>query len=709
MRRGRGVQIEGSRAARRTVRVATLFSSGVPALAIVCVFACVGLVLLLSGTPGLGVLASVVLARLLLRPALTIVKSRRATPLASAAAVELSGEDEPALAALVRHAADALGLPAPDAIAVSLDTRVLLRREGRRTLLVLGVPWLAAASAGQATVAIAHALLAERAVRDTTRLRLVEDRLGRARPVVEHATLGELWRGYVRIGERLSQRAAAAHLSVADAACVRAFGNEALAASVQARYLQSAFADFWSNDVGPCLAAGFAPPLFDGWRLLLQQEWVAELIEAGELTPPAPHERVSLDVPERELERRLLAASYPDSARELVELEWAAVPHAVVLPRLRRVVAPHAAQRLGPHTAATLAQALEQRPPELESTSWSEVVAGALVLALVDAGWTLEAPSGAPLQLSDGEHTLWPRTLCRALAAGDGEVAASWEALVAETGVGELPLAPAQPSSPEQAVPDASATVVPPAPPVRLALMPPPRARRRAAGVLTVAGLPGLAVAISLAVSATMTSSRLGQLALIGFGLALVGGLAAWATSQLRPLLRRGAIVVSAEGVRVEAPGLLERQFQIPRTVVRAVMVDAHERERGLRFPMGPSERVVPGALEESGRIGWLWVEGMAPVVPLLGVGAEVPNLALLFSAPLLAPRVRHGAAGPLRGEAMTGLLLCVADPTAARAAFSPWDLTRPGSYADAEHVIAGFLGATTPSAGASIAGDRDA
>jgi hypothetical protein len=50
---------------------------------------------------------------------------------------------------------------------------------------------------------------------------------------------------------------------------------------------------------------------------------------------------------------------------------------------------------------------------------------------------------------------------------------------------------------------------------------------------------------------------------------------------------------------------------------------------------------------------------------------------------------------GPLRGEALTGLLLCTSDVDRARAAFEPWSLIRPAVYADATHIDRGYHGAS--------------
>jgi hypothetical protein len=44
-------------------------------------------------------------------------------------------------------------------------------------------------------------------------------------------------------------------------------------------------------------------------------------------------------------------------------------------------------------------------------------------------------------------------------------------------------------------------------------------------------------------------------------------------------------------------------------------------------------------------------------------------------------------------GEALVGLLLCVADADAARAALAPWGLTRAAVDADAAHIGRGYFG----------------
>jgi hypothetical protein len=105
---------------------------------------------------------------------------------------------------------------------------------------------------------------------------------------------------------------------------------------------------------------------------------------------------------------------------------------------------------------------------------------------------------------------------------------------------------------------------------------------------------------------------------------------------------------------------VLRRPFELPRDLVRSAVLDRggerrDERGRKVGIPIAASQWA--GADER----GWLWTKGELGVVPVLGPEPCRPNLAIVFAEPVAAPHVRRERArGPLRREAIGGLLLAV-------------------------------------------------
>lgn len=699
------------RHARRALFGAALFGCAVPALVLTG-----GLAI---GVSGMGAVGDVQGGPLLVGLAVVAVVFSacpllfaRRPPTAAVAGVTIDEVGEPEVLALVWRAADAIGAARPDELLVTLGGDVALHRRRGRSVLAIGACWLTASPAAELTVAAAHALVLERAGAGSRTARLLDERLERAQALAESRWLRILWGPYLRCGVRLRERARALRSRAADAACAEVFGLDALDRHLRAAFRNERFAEYWTNDVEPCLEAGFAPPILAGWDALRAEPWfldqLADDLAAARLTersdavgdragaaaaPPAETRGCDLRIAIGELERRLLAAIYPDSdPGALVGIAWDAVPRAVWLPRLRA----HArlAEHVEPFRVGRLVDAVvAAAPPGAAASGWTGPIAAALAVALVDAGWVLEAPLGEPIELSHGELALRPAGLCADVAAG-GVSVEEWAAFACDAGIGDVLVAPGDAESTE--LPWTGASAVPPSAPVRLTLEAAP-GRARGTTFVALGVVLGLPSGLLLLFAASAAATLVAQLVVAALGAVVLAALAAWATIRLRVLYGTGTLIVTSEGVRIEHPGLLKEPFEIARSDVRGVFVDERLPSHA-RFPVSLTPYPVAGDPD-----AYLWVRGAEAVVPCLGAPSQDPNLLVLLEDPVLAPRVRVATpTSPLRGEALVGLMLCVGDAAAARAAFEPWGLTRVASYEDAGHVVRGFSEGATRSAASS-------
>lgn len=617
---------------------------------------------------------------------------------------------EPDIARLVCAAAAAVGVAEPAVVRITLGSGVALARERGEPVLTIGACWLTASSRGELTVAVAHALALHRAGSGSRSARVLDGQLWRAGNLVADGRMWRLlWGGYARVGIRLRGRARARRRRWADLACARAFGLESLDAYLRAAFRQERFDAYWEGDVEPCLSDGFAPPILAGWDAVLAQPWfresLADDLAAARLTlrseavrawaahAPAPAgQAIVLTTPVGRLERDLLAATYPDTQPgALVDIDWDAVGNAVWLPRLHR----HAA-RLGgaiaPFAVRDLGAAIASAEPDADESP-ERAIAALLAIALVEAGWALDVHGGGEIELRHGELLLRPVSLCLAAASGalDG---AGWLAFVDEAGIGDVVVGPAraQPgASPSQPDTDAWSPQATPPPrgAVQLELARSPHRVRSTIylAIVTVLGLPaGIAMIIVASYAPTAAGTIVGGV----LGVGTLAALGAVLKVGVPVVHARGTLTISADRIRIEHAGLLKEPFELGHGSIRAVLIDDTVPGTA-RFAVTASAFPVVGA--ESATFLWIRDEEEA-VVPCLAAPSQDPNLALLLEQPVLGPRVRRATlTGPLPGEALTGLLLCVADADAARAAFRPWDLMRPALLTDVAHLYHGFTG----------------
>ena len=246
-----------------------------------------------------------------------------------------------------------------------------------------------------------------------------------------------------------------------------------------------AFDAYWSQEVRPVLQAGYLPPLADGFRRFAAQERIAQAMEGmlekslGEAktdpydTHPTLPERiaavaglpagpdpagepraVSLLSDLGEVERRWLAqVAGPEQVEKLRSVTWEDALATAFLPGWREAVASNRAALEGA-TVGALGEVLAEAPARLGRLSepageeesaeagaghlrW--LLAAAVPLALERAGWTLDAPPGAPVTARRDGAEVYPFEVVQGLASGQ-LAAEDWRARAARLGVDALRL-----------------------------------------------------------------------------------------------------------------------------------------------------------------------------------------------------------------------------------------------------------------------------
>jgi hypothetical protein len=142
--------------------------------------------------------------------------------------------------------------------------------------------------------------------------------------------------------------------------------------------------------------------------------------------------------------------------------------------------------------------------------------------------------------------------------------------------------------------------------------------------------------------------------AIVGLLMTMLGYVA-WMKTPLA--LRRAHVGWSGDRLTITHP-LLRAPFTVRAADLRLLATSNDDAAR--RFPVTPETSSDHFGDEGS---GWLWTQALGSPLPTLGVRPDPPNVALLFEHPLPSPPMRHDYPfGPLKGEAMAGLLLRVDD-----------------------------------------------
>lgn len=161
--------------------------------------------------------------------------------------------------------------------------------------------------------------------------------------------------------------------------------------------------------------------------------------------------------------------------------------------------------------------------------------------------------------------------------------------------------------------------------------------------------------------------------------------------------LRGRAPVLALEAHRliVHHPVLLAAPLVVSRDDVVVAAVDTRRREGGetLRFPYSHEfEWTQPFPGDEAETYGWLYVRNARSPLPFLCDVQALPNVVVVFRAPLepLACRRRRPGSRPMPrppvpGRELPGFFARVRDPDAARLALRDWGVMRPLTVGDAE------------------------
>jgi hypothetical protein len=169
------------------------------------------------------------------------------------------------------------------------------------------------------------------------------------------------------------------------------------------------------------------------------------------------------------------------------------------------------------------------------------------------------------------------------------------------------------------------------------------------------------------------------------------------AAIRARPIVRSPAFETSpttkaapsAKKGTTEHP-LLREPFTVRAADLRVLATCGDDGAPG-RFPIAADPS---WELYGQGQSGWLWTKAWGSPLPILGVAPDPPNVALLFEHPVPSPRMRQQLLfGPLKGEAMAGLLFQVEDVRALDELAAAWGLRASVTDEDAEAALALWRG----------------
>jgi hypothetical protein len=162
---------------------------------------------------------------------------------------------------------------------------------------------------------------------------------------------------------------------------------------------------------------------------------------------------------------------------------------------------------------------------------------------------------------------------------------------------------------------------------------------------------------------------------------------------------RMPSLRLESDRLIVRHPALLTEPLVAARDDVAVAAVDTRRREGGdtVRFPYSHEfEWTQPFPGDEAETYGWLYVRGGRSPLPYLSDVQQLPNLVVVFRAPLapLHCRTRRKPGRPLPrppvpGRELPGFFARVCDPDAARVALRDWGVMRPLTVTDAERASA--------------------
>ena len=393
-----------------------------------------------------------------LRPAIGAAVPRRRR--ARLVGVPMSREDQPSLWSLVDDVCEVTGQPGVDELRVTLAESASASEIGPRFRRVLALPlaYLVALGDRELKAVIAHELFHfdHGDVGFSRRLATVYDALGRTLSRLEG--LGSIlrypFRWYARAVFRVLASLSRARELRADAYAAGWFGAEASARTLRiTEWVGTAFAVYWRGNLARALDEGVMPPLAAGFA-----SYIASLTAHGRLhdfkpaeddQPFASHPTVvdrltalgadATAEPEPlepvlrriirlpDLEQALLRSTAGERAGNLRRSSWSEAM-GIVLAALWQATAVASASVLTGARAQDLAGVVDGREgPEddhasVEREHLADVLACGVASALVRAGWSIEAPPGEPVTLTNANiRSARSRKCARSLTACNSE------------------------------------------------------------------------------------------------------------------------------------------------------------------------------------------------------------------------------------------------------------------------------------------------
>jgi Zn-dependent protease with chaperone function len=410
--------------------------------------------------------------------------------------VRLTAADQPRLMAMIDEEARATGAGAPDEVYATLEANASVMQARGRRIMFLGVPLLHILSERGMRGVIAHEF-GHYAGGDTRLGPWVWRTYDGVARTVDYLTDDDgdegwtqkavrqpfIWygRAFMRITAAIKRRQEfAADRMAADSA-----GRDTYVEALRRIHAYApAFDAYWENEVAAVLGAGRRPPVVAGFGTYLRSDVIdraagemleqqlkettdrydshpslSERIEALHACPPGDTDGSSpalsvLRDPER-LERELLASLVHPEAADLPELAWDDVGREIYLARARALRDAHGeilgeakvadlgdrARALGP-IAGQLQQREPELPPEAAGDFAATLLAEATLVALADAGWTVDAGLAEPVTASRGDERLNPYEIVAKLRE-DAVAGAGWRERATTLGIAELKLNPA--------------------------------------------------------------------------------------------------------------------------------------------------------------------------------------------------------------------------------------------------------------------------
>jgi len=414
---------------------------------------------------------------------------------------ELARADHPRLFQRIEKIALATGQEMPESVYLVPDVNAWVSRRGgfmgfgSRPILGLGLPLLATMSTAEVEAVLAH---------EFGHFHGGETKLGpwihKTRAAIGRtiAMLQQRRRSYLRLpfvlyGNlflRLTHAVSRRQEYAADALAAKMVGARPLASGLRRiQAVAMAYDAFLQQEIGPAVAAGYRLPMAEGFFRFVGAAPVAASLERavearsrestasaydthpplrdrlaalGPLPDEVPGEQSgrAIELIERvaDVEERLLGWMIRGKpAANLRPLAWEAAGATVWVPSWRRFCAENAAvlRERTPETLPTTRADLlavgheiaRSQPARDEATFLREangLLGSALVLALLDSGWSLTADPGAEVEVTKGDARIRPFTVVTELAAGR-LAKAEWLDACSRTGIGSLPLEPAAP------------------------------------------------------------------------------------------------------------------------------------------------------------------------------------------------------------------------------------------------------------------------